>query len=180
MALGRKRRWAGCTLIGLGFAFGGLIVASRGFVATTAVDTGWSLAIGAGVVRVGWQSDEVVNLNRSSYFGRFNPPELRWKLAPAPESPFEHIVDVWILRVDRLRDPIGLTLWYGTCFLWPLALAMFVGGAPLLLSGRRAQRRAQQGRCPSCGYNLAGLTLDSSCPECGLAQITKRQSTQHE
>ena len=58
----------------------------------------------------------------------------------------------------------------------PDSLAV-AGGWPVLIAGsvvlwlwhgdRRSRRRALAGACPSCGYDLAGLTPGSTCPECG-------------
>ena len=45
------------------------------------------------------------------------------------------------------------------------------GGGLALWSGRRARRRALEGHCPTCGYNLGGLNRDAGvCPECGEAK----------
>jgi len=50
--------------------------------------------------------------------------------------------------------------------IYPLKLALLAGPAGLLLLGVPT-RRKQQGACPACGYDRAGLTADTACPECG-------------
>lgn len=51
--------------------------------------------------------------------------------------------------------------------LWPLPLLLCAAGAPLIVSGVRAHRRATGGLCRRCGYSRAGLAPESKCPECG-------------
>jgi hypothetical protein len=50
--------------------------------------------------------------------------------------------------------------------LGPPAMALGAAGGVCLLA---AVRRPGSGRCPECGYNLAGLAAGSVCPECGTA-----------
>ncbi len=56
--------------------------------------------------------------------------------------------------------------------LWPLPLLLCTTGGLAVWSGRRARRRALEGHCPTCGYNLAGLNRDAGgvCPECGTVR----------
>jgi hypothetical protein len=47
-----------------------------------------------------------------------------------------------------------------------LAAVVFLGLVQGFAFARRRVRRAN-GRCPSCGYDRAGITMDVACPECG-------------
>jgi hypothetical protein len=44
--------------------------------------------------------------------------------------------------------------------------AVLLGVVECVASARRRVRRGK-GRCPSCGYDRAGLAEGSACPECG-------------
>ena len=54
---------------------------------------------------------------------------------------------------------------------WPFALVCLVSGGLLVRSGRRVNRRAMQGRCLKCGYDLAGLGDGVRCPECAGERV---------
>lgn len=54
--------------------------------------------------------------------------------------------------------------------IWPLILLTLTPGVPLLLSGRRAARRARVGCCAACGYDRAATPREAPCPECGVAK----------
>jgi hypothetical protein len=56
--------------------------------------------------------------------------------------------------------PLGFTL--NTLFYAAVLLGVVEGVA----FARRRVRRGK-GRCPSCGYDRAGLAEGSACPECG-------------
>ncbi len=66
---------------------------------------------------------------------------------------------------------------------WPLLASIAVLGAPLgggllTLTALRAWQRARRGRCPRCGYDLAGLPCDAPCPECGKGEAPGRGAAQ--
>jgi hypothetical protein len=71
------------------------------------------------------------------------------------------------------RHPSG---WAGTGPLmfavpiWFIALLLWAPAAILLRSGILARRHALKGMCGKCNYNLAGLTPDAPCPECGVTR----------
>jgi hypothetical protein len=51
--------------------------------------------------------------------------------------------------------------------LWPLVVLALALPAVRIWLGRRERRRARQGRCRECGYDLRGSP--GRCPECGHA-----------
>lgn len=51
--------------------------------------------------------------------------------------------------------------------LWPPAVVGLCGGGLLLWAGGRARKASRPHLCPKCGYDLAGLGPEMSCPECG-------------
>ncbi len=74
------------------------------------------------------------------WYGGGHPPELDW----------------WQWRAYR----------WGFCMpLWTLGATAGLPAAWLWRCDLRA--RPRPGRCPSCGYSLAGLAEGSKCPECG-------------
>ncbi|MBX9736122.1 MAG: hypothetical protein K2X32_04280 [Phycisphaerales bacterium] len=56
--------------------------------------------------------------------------------------------------------------------LWPLPLAIGLTAGAFLRSGIVARRRALASGCPSCGYDLRGLSATAPCPECGKAAVS--------
>jgi hypothetical protein len=70
------------------------------------------------------------------------------------------------------EPPAGLVLWWVQIPLWVPCLLI---GAPAVLLWRiDAKRRlAAPGRCVRCGYDRAGLSKDTTCPECGTAPATE-------
>jgi hypothetical protein len=65
-----------------------------------------------------------------------------------------------IVRLPLLILPLGFAL--NTLFY----AAALLGAVECVAFARRRVRRGR-GRCPSCGYDRAGLAEGSACPECG-------------
>lgn len=69
--------------------------------------------------------------------------------------------------------------------IWPIILAAIASaGTALYLdiaAARRARRRAREGRCVKCDYDLTGLPAESGgravCPECGTAPGISRSNS---
>jgi hypothetical protein len=73
-----------------------------------------------------------------------------------------------VLRVPTRVLPLGFAL--NTLFY----AAVVLGMVECVAFARRRVRRGK-GRCPSCGYDRAGLAEGSVCPECGGAPSTRRR-----
>ena len=83
---------------------------------------------------------------------------------------------VWYEWTQSIGSPFnGMTSRSLSVLLRPLAVAVFLAGAPLVWTGRRAARRARLGHCPACGYDRAGLGSGKACPECGRAAEGPRE-----
>lgn len=77
--------------------------------------------------------------------------------------------DAWVIAYEA-PTILGGTTWQVGVVLWPFACLLWTCGGLALWFGRRARRRALTNHCPACGYNLAGLGVDATCPECGKAR----------
>jgi hypothetical protein len=121
------------------------------------------------VVLGGYASDSTPNPDE--LLGRFGPRYVRdeWTsfngayhvgFAPPPtnEEPFWWHDSRWIVRARV--DPI----WDAMLILW-LALVVYLLCVGSLLVGRSAIESTSH--CAKCGYDRAGLAVDSPCPECG-------------
>lgn len=97
---------------------------------------------------------------------KLHPPE-PWQWKPTKYSERSHR--------DHPLHAVGFAVWFP---LWPIALAFFLGGSPLLW--RMVRRRPMiPGHCRHCGYDLRGIPSDR-CPECGTPllsydQLSKRR-----
>jgi hypothetical protein len=74
------------------------------------------------------------------------------------------------------KDPIALNLGTTTLPLrpnWPglaantALYALLLSAAYLTIIRTRTTLRTRRGNCPNCGYNRAGLSTTTACPECG-------------
>jgi hypothetical protein len=75
---------------------------------------------------------------------------------------FKHILEsppVWIWWIDAPERSSSLAV--------PLWMPLMAMAAPTGWLWYRRLRRFGPGRCPKCGYSLAGLAADAACPECG-------------
>lgn len=71
-------------------------------------------------------------------------------------------------RPQIWTDPSYAGFWAILIPLWiPAGGASIVLGSAFFIS-RRERIRVQDGHCPSCGYDLTGIT--GPCPECGAMQ----------
>jgi hypothetical protein len=78
--------------------------------------------------------------------------------------------DPWNGQLPTRILPLGFTL--NTLLAAAVILTLTEGPG----AWRRRARRAK-GRCPSCGYDRAGITMDAACPECGAAAGMKQKKT---
>ncbi|MEK6703397.1 MAG: hypothetical protein AABZ53_14140 [Planctomycetota bacterium] len=167
MAIGRKRLIAGLGLISLGLAMTGVMVASRWRGGATDEYAGWSLGIESGRVQLVSNWMLYRGRGRNEDYGPVDPPKLYWTLPGAMPKAYEHIVDVPIFGVFRMNSPKGGVVWSVGFMLWPIVLAAFATGVPLVWSARRIRRRTRKGLCHACSYDLSGLAAGTACPECG-------------
>ncbi|MEK6701357.1 MAG: hypothetical protein AABZ53_03775 [Planctomycetota bacterium] len=166
MARGRKRLIAGWGLIAFGLAVTGAMVASRWFVAGTSLGPSWFVLAGAGFVTVSRENKPYGVLTGGQLFFRLYRPELVWTLPIADEG-WDSVIYLWVVDLNRLSLPNRPTVWRVGFMLWPIILASFAAGTPILTIARRIRRRARLGQCVACGYALTGLAPGAPCPECG-------------
>lgn len=67
-----------------------------------------------------------------------------------------------LIIVLRYRTAITILLWFGLIVWAVWALMRFAG------SDRPTRPLPREKLCEQCGYNLMHMTMDQSCPECGL------------
>lgn len=60
--------------------------------------------------------------------------------------------------------------WLSIHTVWLALLPVAVGVVVAWRLRRRAARRAREGCCVECGYDLRGTAAEAPCPECGVRQ----------
>ena len=159
---GRKRRIGGWALIAIAVAVAGGWMAS-GWKGLGFSSHSYAILCSSG--RLLWV-DQVPEASITKWvtFPVEQPPSLRWRV---DEFPRRAQVPAWVNGlVNWTSHNDGSPALVFICF-WPLPLLLTAAGVPLLLSGRRARRRAVAGACMQCGYDRRGLAAGAVCPECG-------------
>jgi hypothetical protein len=137
------------------------------------VSVWWSIDIsmgrGAVIARRGF-----VAFNWAEYDVRNRPSEICRNLEPLtwwfgePEFVTKcTLLSGGVVIVERYDAPGRGFQTNGAVLLWPITLLTTLSGTALLISARRARRRALTHLCPACGYDLIGLPPNAPCPECG-------------
>lgn len=179
---GSRRRMAGWALLALAVLLGGWWIASRWWT----VGVGWRA--GRGQVRVhvgsgrvcilrtdlpetisllglplkpGWDAEPTVRDERTLVWRAMNE---------GMRSGSAEVADYWLIAWFDDEPTLVYLLNGWLIALWPFPLLLAGGGGVLLWSGARARRQAITGQCAACGYSLAGLAAEATCPECGKAK----------
>jgi hypothetical protein len=169
--LGRAGRWLGWGLVGVAAAAAAMMALSLARVSWTGRSMSGVELISGGL-RVRWCAPGV---------GVSGPtPGLSWGGQVGQYFSFstsgwvsQEKREWWLGRDQVLRSgpsaPMGagppVVVWVSIRLWWLAAISDVPGGVLLLV----CRRPMGPGRCPSCGYSLAGLAEGSACPECGRA-----------
>ncbi|MEK6703403.1 MAG: hypothetical protein AABZ53_14170 [Planctomycetota bacterium] len=167
MARGRKRTFAGWSLIALGIAVTGIVFSSRWYQLTKPMEWGWYAGIWSGRVNISRFIPSYTSDPGRVYLSRQVLPSLSWAPSPPPQYSDKRAVNLWVMTVDRVTSPGPRTIWYTRVLLWPIALVLFAAGFVVRRWGGVASGLTQRGLCGECAYDLRGLPAGVRCPECG-------------
>ncbi|XVJ58921.1 MAG: hydrogenase maturation nickel metallochaperone HypA [Tepidisphaera sp.] len=193
MARGKKRMWAGVTLVSLGLLAAGMVVASRWYIMEIRRTNERSLHIlilKSGETR--WHRYPVEKasgqVDRTSDPTRV-PDGFSAGRVDVPEGPLLVVSDHATLMSRTLikvygRDGDGTSRWfvaggwrhdgetaYVAVVAWPIPLFLLIAGVVPLWSGWRVRRRVRSGACLGCGYDLSATPGPAPCPECGAQRF---------
>jgi hypothetical protein len=165
-AVGRKRRAVGWALVALSLLVAGVWAASGWrCVQWWKGDAYWYCANGSVGVNVQAGSGARLRQEERPIFALADRQSLSWRVwYPTWSKSIHRDLAVVAYGGDRVD------FWYTAVSLWPIPLLLWTSAVLLLRSGYLARRRANTGMCGKCNYNLAGLTPDAPCPECGVTR----------
>lgn len=81
----------------------------------------------------------------------------------------------WYLRHDG--PPLSRDVTYVMFPIWFPLVIVLTGTSLVWRADLRAMRRAREGLCAACGYDLAGTAAGAVCPECGRGDTQRAQRT---
>jgi hypothetical protein len=173
---GRKRRICGWALVVVGVALTALLVWSagaEGYVIWGGSRPGYGrIALGVSRGVAFYHVTDAANWQSGVHRGPFDTP-LRVELLARPlaQAPVASGTAGAPGRVDLLLCSYawnaGTTVGLLRVAVWAPAGCALAAGWLLVLKGSRARRRAMEGACAACGYDLSGLGDVVVCPECG-------------
>jgi hypothetical protein len=188
VARGKKRMWAGVTLVGFAVLVGAGVIASRwrGFaVGTTEPNLVRGLVLRGGEIE--WEQfkpfDPTMFASKGLEFEMWRldaPSGPRLTLEPDTVSLHQSYVASYVGSRDG-HGYIGRLLAYSrtndgkrfrlTAVAWPIPVVFLIAGVVPLWSGWRVRRRVRSGGCLRCGYDLSATPAPTPCPECGAQRL---------
>lgn len=179
MARGKKRMWAGVTLVSLGVLAGAMVVASRWYAFQFVTDRGadreqWQL-VGGAMQWVRAPTSHMVKFMGAASPGVFmvqlTRPGFDFLLeSSSPGSALPGMTAFEWRGVCWYHADVQSSLALSMVIVWPIPLACGVAGVILLRSGLR-RRRVARGHCSRCGYDLSATPAPAPCPECGAQRV---------